>query len=195
MLWERKNYNNFIYIPDISALSYQTVVVRAGNSVNLSCPGTSELSLVSTLEWRCIGCSSSNNNLTSSSPPPPSSSSGGRMTSNNGVNSGGSDSSGGTSSVKLVEYAGNGAVVVWTNRERMSLDPLNYALQFFPVKNTDQGEYTCLVNERRRPEAIVHLIVQGKIKLKILRKDSGCMSIIDFFSPFFCVCVRVRTPC
>jgi len=94
------------------------------------------------------------------------------MTSNNGVNSGGSDSSGGgTSSVKLVEYAGNGAVVVWTNRERMSLDPLNYALQFFPVKNTDQGEYTCLVNERRRPEAIVHLIVQGR-KLKTKKNPS-----------------------
>ena len=186
---EKKIIIILFYISDISALSYQTVVVRAGNSVNLSCPGTSELSLVSTLEWRCIGCSSSNNNLTSSSPAPPSSSSGGRMTSNNGVNSGGSDSSGGgTSSVKLVEYAGNGAVVVWTNRERMSLDPLNYALQFFPVKNTDQGEYTCLVNERRRPEAIVHLIVQGrKLKTKkILRKDSGCLSIIDFFPLFSC---------
>lgn len=183
MLWERKNYNNFIYIPDISALSYQTVVVRAGNSVNLSCPGTSELSLVSTLEWRCIGCSS--NNLTSSSPPPPSSSSGGRMTSNNGVNSGG-DSSG--VSVKLVEYAGNGAVVVWTNRERMSLDPLNYALQFFPVKNTDQGEYTCLVNERRRPEAIVHLIVQGKTKKKsFVRILDVCPSSISF-PLFVCVC-------
>ena len=47
----------FVFIlTDISALSYQTVVVKAGHSINLTCPGVSELSLISALEWRCQGC-------------------------------------------------------------------------------------------------------------------------------------------
>ena len=134
----------FLSFADISAaVSYQTVVVRAGLAVNLTCPGTSELSLVSTLEWRCQGCNSS------TSPSLPS--------------SGRTGHSADPSSIKLVEY-GNNAVVVWHNRERMSLDTHNYALRFDPVRISDHGEYSCLVNERRRPEAIVHLVVQGKRK-------------------------------
>lgn len=52
----------------------------------------------------------------------------------------------------------------------MSLDSQTYALQFFPVRHYDTGEYTCLVNERRRPDTIIHLVVQG-IK---------CYFIIDY---------------
>jgi receptor-type tyrosine-protein phosphatase gamma len=66
-----------------------------------------------------------------------------------------------TSAIKLVEYSNN-AVVVWNNQDRMTLDSQTYALQFFPVRHYDHGEYTCLVNERRRPDTIIHLVVQGK---------------------------------
>jgi hypothetical protein len=44
----------------------------------------------------------------------------------------------------------------------MTLDSQTYALQFFPVRHYDHGEYTCLVNERRRPDTIIHLVVQGR---------------------------------
>ncbi|KZS07421.1 Uncharacterized protein APZ42_028860, partial [Daphnia magna] len=135
----------------ISALSYQTVVVKAGHSVNLTCPGVSELSLISALEWRCQGC-----NLA----PSTSSSSSSSLASMNGTrNSAGGGSHGETSAVKLVEYSNN-AVVVWNNQDRMSLDSQTYALLFFPVRHYDHGEYTCLVNERRRPDTIIHLVVQ-----------------------------------
>jgi receptor-type tyrosine-protein phosphatase gamma len=67
-----------------------------------------------------------------------------------------------------VEYSNN-AVVVWNNQERMTLDSQTYALQFFPVRHYDHGEYTCLVNERRRPDTIIHLVVQGIQQLYILK--------------------------
>ena len=31
-------------------------MVKAGDNINISCPGISELSLISSLEWRCQGC-------------------------------------------------------------------------------------------------------------------------------------------
>lgn len=71
-----------------------------------------------------------------------------------------------TSAIKLVEYSNN-AVVVWNNQDRMTLDSQTYALQFFPVRHYDHGEYTCLVNERRRPDTIIHLVVQGKKQQQI----------------------------
>ena len=144
---------NFVFIlTDISALSYQTVVVKAGHSINLTCPGVSELSLISALEWRCQGC-----NL----PPSVSSSSSSSGVISNGTRSSSAGHGGETSAVKLVEYTNN-AVVVWNNQDRMTLDSQTYALQFFPVRHYDHGEYTCLVNERRRPDTIIHLVVQGR---------------------------------
>jgi hypothetical protein len=49
----------------------------------------------------------------------------------------------------------------------MTLDSQTYALQFFPVRHYDHGEYTCLVNERRRPDTIIHLVVQGRNWIQI----------------------------
>lgn len=135
----------FPAIPDISALSYQSVVVKAGQSINLTCPGVSELSLISALEWRCQGCNLPSTTTVSSNAT---------RTPTSGHNNGE------TSAIKLVEY-GNNAEVVWNNQDRMSLDSQTYALQFFPVRHYDTGEYTCLVNERRRPDTIIHLVVQG----------------------------------
>ena len=118
------------------------MVVRAGQNVNISCPGVNELSLVSDLEWRCQGC-------------------GYNKTTNN-KDGQATDSS--ASAVKLVEYGGNSdAIVVWHNSDRLSLDSQSYALVLNPVRHYDHGEYTCLVNERRRPDAIINLIVQGTV--------------------------------
>lgn len=116
------------------------MVAKAGTFVNLTCPGVSELSLISALEWRCQGCKASEASPASSAP------------------------------LKMVEYA-DSAAVVWHGSERLALDAQSYALQFKPVRHHDGGEYSCLVNERRRPDAVIHLIVQGKRCVLIRLRD------------------------
>lgn len=64
------------------------------------------------------------------------------------------------SHVRLVEYVGAGTTV-WEHRSRLSLRPDSFALHFQPVTAADSGRYSCLVNNRPRPEAVVALVVQG----------------------------------
>jgi hypothetical protein len=73
------------------------------------------------------------------------------------------------------------STTVWQNRERVTLNSESYALNFHPVVarkylsdflhllllnftcyTGDTGEYKCLVNDRRLPESILNLVVQGK---------------------------------
>lgn len=54
------------------------------------------------------------------------------------------------------------STTVWQNRERVTLNSETYALNFHPVVAGDTGEYKCLVNDRRLPESILKLVVQGK---------------------------------
>lgn len=42
----------------------------------------------------------------------------------------------------------------------------NFGLYFDPLSAKDSSEYTCLVNDRYSPEAIIDLVVQGKDKKK-----------------------------
>ena len=65
------------------------------------------------------------------------------------------------SDVKLVEYMGE-STTVWEHRHRITLLPDTFALHFRPVTAEDSADYSCLVNNRPKPEAIVKLIVQGK---------------------------------
>jgi receptor-type tyrosine-protein phosphatase gamma len=65
------------------------------------------------------------------------------------------------SHVKLVEYMGE-STTVWEHRHRITLLPDTFSLHFHPVTAEDSAEYSCLVNNRPKPEAIVRLIVQGK---------------------------------
>jgi hypothetical protein len=62
---------------------------------------------------------------------------------------------------------------VWQNRERVTLNSESYALNFHPVVAGDTGEYKCLVNDRRLPESILKLVVQGKNNI----------SLFDFLTP------------
>ncbi|XP_071863739.1 putative receptor-type tyrosine-protein phosphatase mosPTP-1 isoform X3 [Bombus fervidus] len=61
-------------------------------------------------------------------------------------------------SMQLLEYSSN-TTIVWNHQNRVSLSLKNYALQFHPVTAQDTGEYTCLVNSRSMPEAVISLIV------------------------------------
>ena len=50
----------------------------------------------------------------------------------------------------------------------MSLSQGVHALVLNPVIAKDSGEYSCLVNNRRKPNGIVKLYVQGKILLPLV---------------------------
>jgi len=50
---------SFMMIPDVTSLSTDTVVTKAGANLSLACPGVTEHSLVLVLEWYCRGCSTS----------------------------------------------------------------------------------------------------------------------------------------
>ncbi|XP_063218642.1 protein sidekick-2-like [Bacillus rossius redtenbacheri] len=60
---------------------------------------------------------------------------------------------------RLVEYAGE-STTVWEHRRRLSLEPGSFALRIRPVESGDSGVYSCLVNNRPQPEALVRLVVQ-----------------------------------
>ncbi|XP_033611696.1 uncharacterized protein LOC111875417 [Cryptotermes secundus] len=64
------------------------------------------------------------------------------------------------SHVKLVEYMGE-STTVWEHRHRITLLPDTFSLHFHPVTAEDSAEYSCLVNNRPKPEAVVRLVVQG----------------------------------
>lgn len=72
--------------------------------------------------------------------------------------------------VKLVEFRGE-STTVWQNRDRVTLNPETYGLNFHPVMAGDTGEFKCLVNNRPLPESITKLIVQGKAETLRVRVD------------------------
>ena len=46
--------------------------------------------------------------------------------------------------------------------ERRTLDTKNYGLKFGPVSAEDSGTYLCLINNRREPDALLELTVEGE---------------------------------
>ena len=50
--------------------------------------------------------------------------------------------------------------------ERRTLDTKNYGLKFGPVSAEDSGTYLCLINNRREPDALLELTVEGEYILK-----------------------------
>lgn len=80
-------------------------------------------------------------------------------------------------SMQLLEYSSN-TTIVWNHQNRVSLSLKNYSLQFHPVTAQDTGEYTCLVNSRSMPEAVISLIVHG---------ESSFLPFFSFFFLFYCV--------
>ena len=46
--------------------------------------------------------------------------------------------------------------------ERRTLDTKNYGLKFGPVSAEDSGTYLCLINNRREPDALLELAVEGE---------------------------------
>ncbi|KAK6634347.1 hypothetical protein RUM43_011747 [Polyplax serrata] len=102
---------------DTTGIPVLMITSEAYSNVTLPCPGVTERSLITTLQW--------------------------------------------ASHTKLVEYMSE-TTTVWEHRHRINLLSDNFALHFHPVTAEDSGEYSCLVNNRPKPEAIVKLVVQGK---------------------------------
>ncbi|OXA52430.1 hypothetical protein Fcan01_12292 [Folsomia candida] len=126
---------------NVQSIQTDTVVTEAGSNLTLACPGATEHSLVSVLEWYCHGCSSAGVLQQPSSSHP--------------------------GDVKLVELRRD-STTVWQNRERVTLNSETYALNFHPVVAGDTGEYKCLVNDRRLPESILKLVVQAQQQQQLL---------------------------
>lgn len=63
--------------------------------------------------------------------------------------------------VAILEYSNSGTNML-SHHNRLTFFANNFTLYFRPVKSVDSGDYECLVNNRKTPEAIVRLIVQGE---------------------------------
>ncbi|KAG8225877.1 hypothetical protein J437_LFUL006037 [Ladona fulva] len=71
-------------------------------------------------------------------------------------------SAGTGTSIKIAKYMGEFKTLV-ESQKRMTLVPENFAIHFQPVSAEDSGDYYCLVNNRPKPEAVLRLVVQGKV--------------------------------
>lgn len=111
----------FFLVSDVTNPPVREIIVEAGKNVTLDCPGVTEQSLISTLEWRA-------------------------------------------NSVLIVEYSSS-STTVSNHRDRVSFFPKNFSLLFHPVESTDSGDYQCVVNNRKTPETILRIIVQGRNSL------------------------------
>lgn len=58
---------------------------------------------------------------------------------------------------------------------QLTLSSQDFSLQFHPALSTDTAEYYCLVNDRHSPEAIIDLLVQGKILKNIWSIENHSM--------------------
>ena len=124
------------------------VLARAGTNMTLACPGLSPTSYVYLVEWKCAGCKCTG------CPDP------------NGEG------------MRILRY--NNELTRWdtANRdevERRTLDIKNYGLKFGPVTAEDSGTYLCLINNRREPDALLQLTVEGSTTSK--EKALGLQSI------------------
>ena len=54
---------------------------------------------------------------------------------------------------------------IFKSQGRINLDEEMFGLGFDPVRATDEGRYTCLINNRPKPDAVIKMSVLGKFNL------------------------------
>ena len=54
---------------------------------------------------------------------------------------------------------------IFKSQGRINLDEEMFGLGFDPVRATDEGRYTCLINNRPKPDAVIKMSVLGKSNL------------------------------
>ena len=115
------------------------MLARAGTNMTLACPGLSPTSYVYLVEWKCLGCKCTG------CPNP------------NGE---------GTRILRFNDELTRWDTAARDEVQRRTLDIRSYGLQFGPVKAEDSGTYLCLINNRREPDALLELTVEGNKKRK-----------------------------
>ena len=113
------------------------MLVESGTNMSIGCPGLTKNTFVVQLEWRCTGqCGDMSKAIATSS--------------------------GGKTEHGLLKYVKEHGTTVFKNKERLRLDTEMYSLGFAPVTSRDQGLYSCLINNKAKPDAAIKLKVLGK---------------------------------
>ena len=119
--------------------SIARLLARAGTNMTLACPGLSPTSFVYLVEWKCLGCKCTG------CPNP------------NGE---------GTRILRFNDELTRWDTAARDEVQRRTLDIRSYGLQFGPVTAEDSGTYLCLINNRREPDALLELTVEGNKKVQ-----------------------------
>jgi receptor-type tyrosine-protein phosphatase gamma len=115
------------------------VMAEAGTNMSIGCPGITRNTFVVHLEWRCRGqCGGMGGT----------------------VYGGGSN---GDNDVKLLKYVKDQTTAILKSKNRLRLEPEMFALEFDPISSEDKGQYLCLINNRPIPDAVIKLMVLGKL--------------------------------
>ena len=74
-----------------------------------------------------------------------------------------------------VEHFPITGTTIFKSQGRINLDEEMFGLGFDPVRATDEGRYTCLINNRPKPDAVIKMSVLGKSNLDPTRSwlDAG----------------------
>ena len=64
-----------------------------------------------------------------------------------------------------VEHFSISGTTIFKSQGRINLDEEMFGLGFDPVRATDEGRYTCLINNRPKPDAVIKMSVLGKFNL------------------------------
>ena len=117
---------------DVANLVTDEVLVESNTNMSIGCPGITRNTFVVQLEWRCTGRCGSKR--------------AGKK----------------ASSTALVKYVKDQGTTVLKSKKRLKLDSDMFSLEFDPVTAADGGEYSCLVNSRPQPDAVIDLKVLGE---------------------------------
>ncbi|TRY70126.1 hypothetical protein TCAL_15008 [Tigriopus californicus] len=110
------------------------VLVESGTNMSLGCPGMTQNTFVVHIEWTCTGRCGSPSNLPSDT------------------------------THTLLKYVKDQGTSVFKNKDRVRLDQGLFSLEFDPVSSLDRGSYSCLINNRPNPDAVIRLnVLAGKV--------------------------------
>ena len=122
------------------------VMAEAGTNMSIGCPGITRNTFVVHLEWRCRGqCGGISDGAVSD------------------IYGGGMNSIKNVKEIKLLKYVKDQTTAILKSKNRIRLEPEMFALEFDPITASDKGQYICLINNRPTPDALIKLMVLGKI--------------------------------
>ena len=119
----------------------EEVLVESNTNMSIGCPGLTRNTFVVQLEWRCVGqCGTP---LKKNSPKK-------KKDKNKKAEH------------TLLRYVKDQGTTVFKSKDRLRLDTEMFSLAFAPVASEDKGRYSCLINNRPSPDAVIKMNVLGK---------------------------------